>query len=389
MKKRLTSIALTLALVCALVLPASAAGKFSDVASDAYYAEAVNWAVEKGITSGTSATTFSPNSTCTVAQILAFLYRANGSPQVDIPNPFIDVSSSDYYYNAALWAYQKGLVSGSVFGPNAPCTRSMVVTYLWKLEGSPYAAPAEVPTVSSLNYAPYTLSGRGEYEVYGYKNSDEVNQNLDFTIQFDAAITSKTSITLHQDMGDGGYIERDWENPTTYDVTLIAVRPNSIYTIRGGFWEFNWVDDGMYWREGKIPGSAFFLDRDGSFRYTVIGIEHFDSLFALSDDKLSWYRTHGHEEYEQGNNYSSDCGELVKLDGAYYFITYADSAIAAGLLQTGNSFSDVASSASYAQAVAWAVDKGITSGTSKTTFSPDGVCTRGQIVTFLYRAFGK
>lgn len=173
----------------------STSGGFTDVKVGAYYEEPVKWAVKKNITSGTSATTFSPDSTCTVAQILTFLWRANGSPEPTGRNPFSDISSGDYYYKAAVWAAGKGLVSGSKFNPNTPCTRSMVVTYLWKLNGSPSATP--------------------------------------------------------------------------------------------------------------------------------------------------------------------------------------------------NSFTDVPANADYAQAVAWAVEKGITAGTSATTFSPDSTCTRGQIVTFLHRAMGK
>lgn len=169
---------------------------FTDIKSSDYFADAVQWAVEKKITSGTSATTFSPNSTCTNAQILAFLYRANGSPEPTISNSFADIKTTDYYYKAALWAAEKGMVSGSTFGANTPCTRAATVEYMWKAAGSPAAA---------------------------------------------------------------------------YD--------------------------------GK--------------------------------------------------------------------------------------FDDVPASADYAQAVAWAVENNVTAGTSKTTFGPDSTCTRGQIVTFLYRAFGK
>ena len=116
------------------------APSFSDVAANAYYATAVKWAVEKGITAGTSPTTFSPDNTCTTAQILTFLWRANGSPEPSIQNPFTDVKESDYFYKAAVWAYEKGMVEGASFGGNNPCTRSATVTYLWILSGKPFAA---------------------------------------------------------------------------------------------------------------------------------------------------------------------------------------------------------------------------------------------------------
>lgn len=128
---------------------------FTDVADSAYYAASVAWAVEKGITAGTTETTFSPNNTCTTAQILTFLWRAKGQPEPTIANPFSDVAESAYYYKAALWAYENGMVSGTTFGGGTPCTRSATVTYLWKLAGSPDAAPSTFTDVASgAEYAP-------------------------------------------------------------------------------------------------------------------------------------------------------------------------------------------------------------------------------------------
>lgn len=110
---------------------------FTDVKSGDYYADAVKWAVDREITNGTSPTTFSPGQTCTTAQILTFLWRAMDCPEPYGLNPFGDVSGNDYYYKAALWSKENGLVEGNYFNPNTPCTRSMVVTYLWKLAGAP------------------------------------------------------------------------------------------------------------------------------------------------------------------------------------------------------------------------------------------------------------
>jgi len=110
---------------------------FTDVPSDAYYASAVKWAVEKNITAGTSETTFSPDDTCTGAQILTFLWRAVGSPKAEGINPFTDVSGGHYYYDAAVWAYRMGMVSGDKFRANMPCTRASTVMFLWKNAGSP------------------------------------------------------------------------------------------------------------------------------------------------------------------------------------------------------------------------------------------------------------
>lgn len=127
----------------------AAANPFTDVAEDAYYYDAVLWAVDKGITTGKTETTFVPNETCTTAHILTFLWRASGSPEPTIENPFTDVKEEDYYYKAALWAYEKELVSGNVFTASAPCTRGQTMLYLYLLAGSPEAEPTEFTDVAA------------------------------------------------------------------------------------------------------------------------------------------------------------------------------------------------------------------------------------------------
>lgn len=129
--------------------PPHAIGKFNDVMSDSYYAEPVSWAVEKKVTSGTSTTTFSPNDTCTNAQILTFLWRAKGFSIPTIQNPFDNINGNEYYANASIWAYENGLTSGPSFSENIPCTRSMVVTYLWKLAGSPKSTSSSFSDISA------------------------------------------------------------------------------------------------------------------------------------------------------------------------------------------------------------------------------------------------
>ena len=121
------------------VPPAPSVGSFTNVKSSDYFADAVLWAVETNITSGTSKTTFSPNNTCSNAEILTFLWRANGSPEPTETNPFTEIKTTDYFYKAALWATEKGLVSGSTFGANTDCTRAMTMEYMWKAVGIPVA----------------------------------------------------------------------------------------------------------------------------------------------------------------------------------------------------------------------------------------------------------
>ena len=111
---------------------------FTDVADSAYYAPAVRWAASVGVTSGTGAGRFSPDDPCTRGQMAAFLYRGQQSPAASGSNPFADVADSDYYYAAVLWAYQKGVtqgVSASAFAPSAPCTRGQMAMFLYQLKG--------------------------------------------------------------------------------------------------------------------------------------------------------------------------------------------------------------------------------------------------------------
>ena len=108
---------------------------FTDVPAGSYYYDAVLWAVENGITEGTSDTTFSPNSTCTRAQIVAFLWRSEKSPAAGSRNPFADVKSTAYYADAVLWAVENDITKGTTnttFSPNADCTRAQIVTFLWR-----------------------------------------------------------------------------------------------------------------------------------------------------------------------------------------------------------------------------------------------------------------
>ena len=108
---------------------------FTDVPADAFYAKAVAWAVENSITSGTGESKFSPNSTCTRAQAVTFLYRASGSPAVSGKAEFSDVSTTAFYADAVAWAAKKGIttgIGGGLFGSDNDCTRGQIVTFLWR-----------------------------------------------------------------------------------------------------------------------------------------------------------------------------------------------------------------------------------------------------------------
>lgn len=119
---------------------------FTDVPAGAYYEEAVGWAVEKGITKGTSDSTFTPDGVCTRAQAVTFLWRAAGSPAAKAGAlPFADVKAGSYYDDAVRWAVENGVTVGTsatTFSPNATCSRAQIVTFLWRAQKSPAAGSA-------------------------------------------------------------------------------------------------------------------------------------------------------------------------------------------------------------------------------------------------------
>ena len=134
------------AMVEASFTPAKSENPFTDVPSGAYYEDAVAWAVNNGITGGTSATTFAPDGFCTRAQAVTFLWRAAGSPAPkSTAMAFTDVPAGSYYYDAVLWAIESGITKGTsdtTFSPNANCSRGQIVTFLWRSQKSPDAAAA-------------------------------------------------------------------------------------------------------------------------------------------------------------------------------------------------------------------------------------------------------
>ena len=164
---------------------------FTDVAENSPFRAAIGWAVKEGITNGTSATTFSPGNTCTTAQILTFLWRANGSPDSDAACPATDVAATSPFYKALCWANEKKLMTNGT--GSAPCTRASAVTYLWKLAGSPKMTVndsfTDVPAdadyaqavawaveqgvtngVSATAFAPNNTCTRGQIVTFLYRN---------------------------------------------------------------------------------------------------------------------------------------------------------------------------------------------------------------------------
>ena len=119
---------------------AEAAPEFADVKPGAFYFDAVQWAVKNGITNGTGKNTFSPNDVCSRYQIVMFLWRAAGQPEAKAAVSFADVKPGDIFYEAVQWAVERGITKGTSstsFSPYAPCTRGQIVTFLYRSAGSP------------------------------------------------------------------------------------------------------------------------------------------------------------------------------------------------------------------------------------------------------------
>ena len=169
---------------------------FKDVSENDYFYDAVLWAVDKGITSGTSATIFDANKNCTRAEMVTFLWRAAGKPEpTNRMNPFTDVKDDSYYYKAVLWAVENGITKGTsntTFSPNATCTRGQTATFLYRYAGSPavsgrnyfndvnetdyyydavvWAASEEITTgTSATTFSPADFCTRGQIVTFLYR----------------------------------------------------------------------------------------------------------------------------------------------------------------------------------------------------------------------------
>lgn len=133
--------------------------KFTDVPADAYYADAVAWAVKNGVTTGMTETTFAPESNCTRAQAVTFLWRAAGKPEPkSMTNPFTDVADTqhtNWYYKAVLWAVEQGITTGTTattFSPDEVCNRAQIVTFLYRHAGKPAANGGTFSDVAADQY---------------------------------------------------------------------------------------------------------------------------------------------------------------------------------------------------------------------------------------------
>ena len=334
------------ALILALGLVSAPAAAFDDVPADAYYRSAVDWAVERGITGGSSTGLFDPESPCTTEQMVTFLWRAQGQPEpAAAANPFVDAAPSTPYYQAALWAHEVGLVSGPLLSPEAPCTRGQTVLYLWKLAGRPAPVAGDILPVP------------GEDAAIGIPGDTLINTFFAYTIHSAAVMDTFGAVTA----GEGKEL-------LVVDITIRNTDEWPVPMYDTDF-QLQWGGEGpadftypLADKSGQLPASytlAVGEEVSGKLLYEIP---------AGSQQLTISYR----ENFDDGTTGSLFRACFAIQDGKSTYPTL---------------FDDVALGAEYAQAVLWALRAQIASGTGG-GFSPDEACTRGQIMTFLHRAYG-
>lgn len=248
-KKRTLAFVITLC-VCFftwMVVPANAV-TFNDVKpTDASYA-AITWAVENDITNGVSEGVFAPQATCNNGQIITYLWRAFGEQQPSSGNPFSNVSPDNYYYNATLWAHEKGILTGTSFDASAPCTRLDTVTYLWRAAGCP--APRINATFRDVSGNSQAISWAVERGITSGFQNGEFRPST-------ACTRSQIILFLYRDL-----VEAESASPSSQPPTDLPENGKYQITTAEGTYEYDVTN-------GKISATSWvkFLSKDGSSYY--------------------------------------------------------------------------------------------------------------------------
>ena len=255
--KRFFSLFLSLCLLVSAVpvFAAAAENPFTDVPENKYYFQPVLWAVENGITTGKTATTFAPNDPCTRKQIVTFLWRAAGEPAPDsMVNPFVDVKA-DRFEQAILWAYYKGITTGTTettFSGDNTCTRKQIVTFLWRYMGQPQAQNTANPFVdvkadrfqNAILWAYYSgiTTGTGDGSTFSPEDPCTRGQIVTFLYRADGESTPPPQDTPTQPTG-----------PALDAETIYAKCAPAVFTIES------------YYENGDVYNSSygFFIDSSG------------------------------------------------------------------------------------------------------------------------------
>ena len=255
MKRKILCLLLALTLVLGLAatvfaspVAPQASNPFTDVKTSDYYYDAVLWAVAQNITAGTDATHFSPNESCLRSQVVTFLWRAAGRPVVQAVNPFVDVKPSDYFYDAVLWAVKEGITSGvdsTHFGPNATCDRSQVVTFLWRA--------AKRPTVDAANPFTDVQPGNYYYDAILWAAKNGITSGISATKFAPFQVCNRAQVVTFLYRTD----KLPQPKPDTYSFELRSNDPTG--------------KNGQIASEGSAyaPGESVFFTVDPSFGYLV------------------------------------------------------------------------------------------------------------------------
>lgn len=220
--------------------PRGAHNPFRDVKPDAYYYTAVLWAVERGITDGTSATTFSPDAACNRAQVATFLHRYHGQPaSTGNGSGFSDVAANQYYYNAVRWAVEQGITNGTgngKFSPDGPCTRGQIVTFLYR---AVFASNTEVDADTAL-LGDWSAVWAAIGDVEGDLPAGLIT--LSFSADQTGRMTTEDSTVAYR----WSYVKADAEGDLIYELTADGETGTLVYSVDDDSLTLGFADREMY-----------------------------------------------------------------------------------------------------------------------------------------------
>ena len=360
--------------------PISTENPFTDISESDYYYNAALWAVENGITTGTSATQFGPDWNMARLQAAVFLWRAFGSPEAPTENPFTDIKEGDLYYEAVLWVCAEGYMSHSDdtsmgywdttrFDTHKPCLYGHIN---WVPTNHPhqYTDVITVPCCTEGGYTTYTC------ELCGYSYQAKYEDALGHTFVDGTCISCGEADPDYEapveppfaDVPAGAYYEAPvlWavENGITSGATENSFNPGGA-CLRAHVVTFLWRAAKQ--PEPAISTSAFTDVRSSDFFFKPV-------LWAV-EQKI----TSGVSATEFGSY--ANCNRAA-------VVTFLWRAAGSPEPRTNrNPFTDVKKTDFFYKPVLWAVENNITAGLTATTFGPTAECNRAQVVTFLYRAY--
>ena len=374
--RRWTAGLLSGAVLCGLLTTGAAAeAAFWDVPEDAYYAQAVSWAVERGMATGTGEGMFSPDAQCTTAQVVTMLWRGMGSPEPVGANPFSDVPAGCYYEKAAVWAYEAGLVSETQFGGEGLCSRGTIVTMLWKLAGKPAAQQGE-QTETEWNLR--------------LVNADHPLPQ-DFSIELAQIEGSEYSVDARcVDALNRMMAHCWWEG--NRPVVCSAYRTQQTQERLFAQEVAKWLGFGLSQADAEREAAQETAVPGTSEHQAGLSVDIMDANYPkLNEHQASmptqkWLMEHCWE-YGFILRYPKDKSDLTGIIYEPWHYRYVGLEAAKVIHEQGLCLEEyLQQRAEYQSAVAWAWEKGVTASQNVDEFAPYDSCTRAHLVTFLHQA---